>query len=80
MDNTVRRRGRSSNFTIDEQALLLELTMTKRNVLENKSSGAGAIDKKHLVWSKICHEFNARSPADVSAETLKYAFFILKII
>lgn len=60
------KRKRSNNFSFAEKELLLKLTLSKKNILENKVSNAVAWKDKEKAWEEISLEYNNQTTGCVS--------------
>ncbi|XP_022818329.1 uncharacterized protein LOC111350863 [Spodoptera litura] len=52
-------RKRGANYTQDEKALLLDLVMQYKDIIECKRTGGKFIEKKREVWMAITIKFNS---------------------
>lgn len=62
------KRSRSSNYTRDEIAYLLELVGKYKDIIENKQTDGVTWRKKEETWKKLTIEFNANAPAGIYRE------------
>lgn len=59
------KRKRSNNFCFTEKELLLKIALSRKTVLENKSSNAVTWKDKEKTWGEIAVQYNSQSPASV---------------
>jgi len=59
------KRKRSNNFSFTEKELLLKIALSRKTVLENKSSNAVTWKDKEKTWGEIAVQYNSQSPGSV---------------
>jgi len=64
------KRKRSSNFSFLDKELLLKIALSRKAVLENKTSNAVTWKDKETTWSDIAVEFNSQTGGSVSTNKL----------
>ncbi|KAF0762993.1 fibrinogen silencer-binding protein-like [Aphis craccivora] len=55
------KKKRSNNFSFTEKELLLKIAISKKTVLENKSSNAVTWKDKEKIWREIAVQYNSQS-------------------
>jgi len=59
------KRKRSNNFSFTDKELLLKIALSRKTVLENKSSNAATWKDKEKTWEEIAIQYNSQSPGSV---------------
>lgn len=69
MSSSIKRK-RSSNFSFSNKELLLKIALSRKAVLENKTSNAVTWKDKEKCWENIAIEFNSQTGGSVSTNKL----------
>jgi hypothetical protein len=64
---SVKSKARSSNFTMGEKDLLLQLALKRKDILECKRTNAVTWHEKNEAWRKIAEDFCASTVGPVSS-------------
>ena len=65
------KRKRSTNFSLAEKEILLELVQQQWSVIENKKTDAVSGKKKDFAWERIAANFNSQNETFRTLESLK---------
>lgn len=66
------KRKRSNNFSFIEKEMLLKIALSRKTVLENKSSNAVTWKDKEKTWEEIATQYNSQSPGSVRIHQILY--------
>jgi len=69
MSSSIKRK-RSSNFSFSDKEFLLKNALSRKAVLENKTSNAVTWKDKEKCWENIAIEFNRQTGGSVSTNKL----------
>ena len=69
MEETKKKRG--CNMSASEKALLVDLVVKNRSIIENKKTDAVSAQLKAKCWEEVAAEFNGISTAGVHREVLQ---------
>ena len=71
------KRYREVNFSSEEEDLLVELVLNRKDVIEKKNSDTEMLETQTKAWEELVIEFNGRCPSNVVHYWL---FVILKFM
>ncbi|KAL7633485.1 UNVERIFIED_CONTAM: hypothetical protein RMT77_016018 [Armadillidium vulgare] len=78
MESQIGTGKKSKNFSQQENDLLLDLVMAKRDIFENEKMDKESINEKEMAWKELADEFNENNDYKRDWETLRVNYENMK--